>query len=260
MALVASTLLHLAEVAQWASLVGQHHGHKVADELIASVIEYHRVVGAVLVCSHMVVLVERHALVVHVYVVAQYAYAHHAQSIAQSPVAPVVSWTLSEVAVARVEPSVVATAQEIDGRIVPRAYHIPTERLEVFAAPALIVAHQFGGVGQFVAVNTGGERQVGVAAHILVALRPRHEYAHCGIGVGRRAADFPAQSVLVGHGCAASHIHVVLAAAASAHDSLHRPCLYVGAAVLVGAQYFPRLGYGRVAFGQQFLCPVDVLL
>ena len=260
MALVASALLHLAEIAQRATLVGQHHGHKVADELIASVVEYHLVVGAVFVCSHVVVLVERHALVVHVYVVAQYAYAHHAQRVAQSPVAPVVSGALSEVAVAGIEPSVVAAAQEIDGWIIPHTYHIAAERLEVFAAPALIVAHQFGGVGQFVAVNAGGERQVGVAAHILVALRPCHKYAHCGIGVGRRAADFPAQSVLIGHGRAASHVHIVLAAAASAHDSLHWPSLCVGTAVFVGAQYFPRLGYGRVAFGQQFLRPVDVLL
>ena len=109
--MVATALLHLSEVAERAASVRHHHRHKVADELVAAVVEDLREPCAVrLERPHVIVFIERHALVVDVDIVAQDADRHEAQRIAQTPVAPVVAGALTEIGIAEVAPGVVPTA------------------------------------------------------------------------------------------------------------------------------------------------------
>lgn len=77
MALVAATFLHLAQVAKWPTLVGQHHGHKIANKLIATVVQYGTFLRTVLICSYEVIFVEAHSLVIHVNIIAENSDAHH---------------------------------------------------------------------------------------------------------------------------------------------------------------------------------------
>ena len=77
--LVTPRLLHLTEPSERPATVGMEHRHKVAYELIAAIIINHALAGAVLECAHMVILVERHSLIVHMDIIAQYADAHDAK-------------------------------------------------------------------------------------------------------------------------------------------------------------------------------------
>ena len=259
-ALVATALLHLSEVAQGASRVGMHHGHEVSDELVAAVVEDHALRRAVLEGSHVVVFVEGDALVIHVHIVAQDADRGHAQGVAQAPVAPVVARALAKVGVAEVGPRVVAAAQEVDGGVVEHAHNPAAEGIEVLAAPALVVAHELCCVGPFVAVDTCGKRDVGVAAQAVAPTHPLHHDAHGGIGILTRAPDFPAKGILVGHGSTAGTVHVVLSAAATTNNGPRRPRGNGGTGVFVGAEDFPGPLDALVAVGQQLLGAVDVLL
>ena len=71
MALVTAALLHLSEIAERPSLVGQHHGNKITDELVAAIIQNDTLTGMVFIGAYMVVFIEADTLIVHVYVVTQ---------------------------------------------------------------------------------------------------------------------------------------------------------------------------------------------
>ena len=217
-ALIASRLLHLAEIAEGTSLVGQDVGHKIADELVATVVVNHGLGGAV---GHegalMVVLIEADALVVHMHVVAQNTDGHHTEGVTEAPVAPVVTGTFADVGIAEVGPCVVTAAQEVDGGVIPHLHHPLLEFFEIFPGPSVVVAHQLGGVGELVAVEACGQRDVGVAGDGLRHVTPVHQRLHGPVGIGSVAADLPTQRVLESAMCASRGIHIVVAREAALH-------------------------------------------
>ena len=172
-------------------------------------------------------------------IVTEDAEGHDAEGVAEPPVGPVVARTLTEMGIAPVEPRVVAAAQEVDGRVVEDAYHPLLELLEVGTTPALVVAHEFGGIGPFIAIDAGGERDVGVASQSLARTCPLHHDAHGSLGILARTSYFPAEGILVGHGCAARTVHVVLARGTSAYDRLRGPRGHAGLGIFVGTEPFP---------------------
>ena len=231
--------------------------HEIAYELRQSVVQDGVGGARVAECAHLVVLHERHSLVVDVHVVAEYADGDDTEGVAQSPVAPVVARSLPPLA--GVLPRAVATAQEAYGRIVPHAQHPPAECLEVLALPALIVAHQLGGLRKLVAVETHGQALVATARYLLRRIGPCHEYAHGGFSTLLVVLYLPAQCVLVGHRRTAGSVDVVFAGAA-AHDALHRIGLYTGLGIgSIFQQVVGRLDRG-VAGGELCLDAVEVLL
>ena len=165
MTLVAAGFLHLTQIAERATFVGNQDWHEITNKLIATVIHNLAQLAAVgLEGALMVVFVERHALVVHVDIITQDADGHHAQGIAKTPVRPVVARTLTQVWIARVGPGVVTAAEKVNGWIVEHSDDPSAELVEILAAPTVVVAHQLCCVGPFVAVDAGCERDVGVAS------------------------------------------------------------------------------------------------
>ena len=158
---VASGLLHLSEPSIGAAGVVVDDGHEVAEKFGESpVVDLFRAVecGSLAEGADVVVLEEGDALVIHVYIVEEDAPAHHGQRVAQSPVRPVVAGSLSAGAgVLGVVPCAVAATQEVDDDGVPGVEDVLAEFFAVFGRPPFVVAHEFGGVGQLVAIDAAGK-------------------------------------------------------------------------------------------------------
>ena len=132
------------------------------------------------------------------------------------------------------------------------------EFCQVLWTPTSIIAHQFGSIGEFVAIDTAGQRDVGIATHVFVASCPCHENADGSIGVGLRACNFPNKGVLIGHRSTTRHVHVVLAAAATTDDGFNRPSSNAALGILAVTEYIEGRCNGRVASSQQLLDAVEV--
>ena len=219
---VATALVHLSELSIGSGFqfrVGNCH-HKIAQELGESVV-LDGIIGArVAECSHLIVFKIRHTLVVDEHIVAENANADDAERIAQSPVAPVVAGGLPPLAT--VLPGSVAMAQESDGLGVPKVEHPSFELFEIGGRPTFVVAHQLGCLRKLITIESHGKALVGVAGNVLGGVGPCHENAHGIVGTGGVSLNFPAQRILVGHGCSAGCIDVVFARAAPAHNGFHR--------------------------------------
>ena len=163
----------------------------------------------------LVVLEKRHALIVDIDVVAEDAYGDDGEQVGQAPVAPVVTGRAPPLAT--VLPRPVAAAEEVECLGIPNGEHPPFVLLEILTAPALVVAHQLGGLREGVAVEAGGEERVGVASDAGGGSCPCHHNAHGGIGILFRATDLPAKRVLIGCCGTAGGVHVVLAGSATNH-------------------------------------------
>ena len=225
MTLVAAGFLHLTQIAERTTFVGNQNRHQVADKLIATIIHNLAQLAAVgLERALMVVFVERHTLVVHVDIITQDADGHHAQGIAKTPVRPVVARTLTHVWIAPVGPGVVTAAEKVNGWIVEHSDDPLAELVEILTAPAVVVAHQLGCVGPFVAVDAGCERDVGVASQTIALTDPLHHDAYGCIGVLTGAANLPAQRILICHGGATGTVHIVLPRTSTANHGVSGPC------------------------------------
>ena len=210
--LVATALLHLAEIAEGSTFVGHSDGHQVADELVAAIVVDHRCLGTVFnEGALVVVLIEGHSLVVHVHVIAQNTNRHHTQHIAQTPVRPVMAGALTTFGMTEVHPGVVTTTKEVDGGVIPHTNHPLLETAKVLTAPTVVVTHQFGGIGESIAIKTCSKGNVSVAGHSLCHIAPLHQDTDCGIGMSTVTADFPTEGVLESHGRTTSCIHIVVA-------------------------------------------------
>ena len=175
----------------------------------------------------MVVLHERHALVVDEHIVAEDADGDDRQGIAQWPVAPVVSWTNAALIAHVVLPCAVASTQEVDVAWIPHGEHPFLECLEVFAAPAIVVAHEFGSLRKLIAVESCRQSPVGVAAHQFAIPCPSHEDAHCSVGIRLCALNLPTQGILISHRGTTGSIQIVLSRTAATYNHLHGIGLYV---------------------------------
>ena len=109
-------------------------------------------------------------------------------------------------------------------------------------------------------IDTGCERDVGVATQSFALTSPLHHDTHCGIGILFRTANLPPQGVLVGHGCSTGAVHVVLTASATTHHDFCGPCGDVGVRILVGAEDVPCPLDACIAISQKLLGTVDVSL
>ena len=218
---VAAALVHLAQLpvgTRFQFAVGSRH-HQVAQKLRQSVVLDGHLGARVAIRAHLVVFEVAHALIVDEHVVAEHTDGHHAEGVAQAPVRPVVARCLPPFAL--VFPRAVAVAQETDGLRIPQPEHPLAKLLEVFAGPALVVAHELSGLGKLVAVESHGQTLVAVARNLLGGACPCHEDAHGGLCAGLVVLYLPSQRVLISHRRAARCVDVVFARAATAHDGLH---------------------------------------
>ena len=117
------------------------------------------------------------------------------------------------------------------------------ELLELLTAPAIVVAHQLGCLGELVAIEATGEGVITVAADVFCRVGPSHEDAHGGLGVGLGACYLPTKRILVGHGCTTAGVHIVLARTATTDDDFD------------GIGLGRRLGIG--SRGQTGVCRLD---
>ena len=148
--------------------------------------------------------------------------------------------------------------QEVVGRAVPSIHDVLFEFCQVLWTPTSIVAYQFGSIGEFVAIDTAGQRDVGVATHVFVASCPCHENADGSIGIGLRACNFPNKGVLIGHRSTTRHVHVVLAAAATTDDGFDGPSSNAALGIFAITERIEGCCNGRVASSQQLLDAVEI--
>ncbi len=151
----------------------------------------------------------------------------------------------------------VVVAEEAVADRVEDLQHHALEPVEVESG---VAAHQFGRVGELVALDAGREEPVGAAADLLQRPRPGVEDVPGGVAVGPVAADPPAQGVLVGGVDVVVEGREVLGAVASPVDRGLGVGLPAALRVPVGRQPLParqiRLG-GGADLG---LHPVEVRL
>ena len=215
MARVAPALIRLPQLAIGTCLQLRLGGgdNQVSPELGESVIQDGVSRAWVFERAHLVILDERHALVIDEDIVAKHTDGNDCQRVAQSPVAPVVTRCLPPLA--RIFPRAVAVAQEADATWIPHVEHPSLELPEVLTAPPLIVAHQFSSLCKLVAIQSPGQTLVRGATDGFRGVTPGHQDPDGSIGIGFCTVNLPAQGILVGNGGSACCIDVVFARTAT---------------------------------------------
>ena len=229
---IAPGFLHLSDFAIRSGLTFPLcRGHyQVAYKLSEPVIQYRVGCTGISERTHLIILHERHALIVDENIVAKDANCHERQHIAQWPVTPVMTWAVTPAT--RIVPSAVASTQEVDVARIPHCEHPVLELLKVLPGPAVIVAHQLSSLSKLIAIEASSQRPVAVAADQLASTRPGHQDTHCCVSIGLCSFNLPTQGILVGHRSTTCSIDIVLARAPATYDGLHRPCLNVCLSIL----------------------------
>ena len=165
---------------------------------------------------------------------------------------------LTTLGMAKIHPRIVATTQEVDGRVIPHAHHPFLEALEVGTVPAIIVAHQLGSIGETVTVESCGKGYIGVACDGFSDVAPVHKRFHGMVGEGAVTANLPTEGILESNGRPACGVHVIVAREAALHIS-RRPRSGMSLCVLVVTENLPGAHHIVILIiKNQFLGTVDV--
>ena len=177
--------------------------------------------------SRQIIFYKRKALIINKHIIAKHTDGDQTECIAKSPVAPIMSWTItcSSPACTRfittiLPGSISTTLKSYSGRI-PHIEHPLLKRLKIVRLPTFVVTHQLGSLRKFIAIKSSRQGIITIPTNICTSTSPRIEYLNRMIGTSLVILQLPSKSILISNRCATSCIDIIFSTSTT-NDGLYR--------------------------------------